>query len=301
VVAVTNAAGAITASARYDAFGRTLAGGVLPRYGYAGREPDATGLIYYRARYYDPTLGRFTQRDPAGFADGLNPYAYVGNNPVSFTDPLGLNKVAPIASSNVSAYQGSPGAVVGTTIAAQLPRLTTSLPIVENAITRYATPILQAGARALATGPGAALVGMLFPSSLGNPEENWKPSDAGFLPFTSNARDSVYTADELVDTKNIRFTQDSIGVKFKDGRPVQGLIDDLKSGKVSPSDLPPIRIFEKDGVAYTLDNRRLFAAHQAGVQVRAVPATAAEIARELSKKFTTPNQGTAIGIRGSLE
>ncbi|HYE34308.1 glycohydrolase toxin TNT-related protein [Methylocaldum sp.] len=93
VVAVTNAAGAITASARYDAFGRILAGGNLPRYGYAGREPDATGLIYYRARYYDPTLGRFTQRDPAGFVDGLNPYAYVGNNPVSFTDPLGLTKV----------------------------------------------------------------------------------------------------------------------------------------------------------------------------------------------------------------
>lgn len=108
VVAVTNAAGAITASARYSAFGQTLAGGALPRYGYAGREPDATGLIYYRARYYDPQIGRFTQRDPAGFADGLNPYAYVGNNPVSFTDPLGLNKAAPMASSNVSGYQGAP-------------------------------------------------------------------------------------------------------------------------------------------------------------------------------------------------
>ncbi|WP_434148016.1 RHS repeat-associated core domain-containing protein [Methylocaldum gracile subsp. desertum] len=67
----------------------------LPRYGYTGREPDATGLIYYRARYYDPAIGRFTQRDPAGFADGLNLYAYVGNNPVSFTDPLGLSKVSP--------------------------------------------------------------------------------------------------------------------------------------------------------------------------------------------------------------
>ncbi|WP_133719247.1 RHS repeat-associated core domain-containing protein [Methylocaldum gracile] len=64
--------------------------------------------MYYRARYYNPSIGRFTQRDPAGFVDGLNPYAYVGNNPVSFTDPLGLNKVAPMASSNVSGYQGAP-------------------------------------------------------------------------------------------------------------------------------------------------------------------------------------------------
>lgn len=96
IVATSNAAGSITASARYDAFGQTInKTGTIPRYGYAGREPDQTGLIYYRARYYDPGLGRFGQRDPAGFADGINPYAYVGNNPVSFSDPLGLMKAVP--------------------------------------------------------------------------------------------------------------------------------------------------------------------------------------------------------------
>lgn len=105
----------------------------------------------------------------------------------------------------------------------------------------------------------------------------------------------------LVDTKTIRFTQDSIGAKFKDGRSVQGLIDGLKSGKISPNDLPPIRTFVKDGKTFTLDNRRLFAAHQAGVKVRTVPATAAEIAKELPKKFTTVNEGTIIGIRGHLQ
>ncbi|WP_426994316.1 RHS repeat domain-containing protein [Methylomonas sp. CM2] len=96
VVATSNAAGAVTASARYDAFGQTInKTGTIPRYGYAGREPDATGLIHYRARSYDPSLGRFGQRDPAGFADGINPYAYVGNNPISFSDPLGLMKSVP--------------------------------------------------------------------------------------------------------------------------------------------------------------------------------------------------------------
>lgn len=63
--------------------------GTIPRYGYTGREPDATGLVYYRARYYDPTLGRFTQRDPIGLAGGINPYAYVGNNPINYVDPDG--------------------------------------------------------------------------------------------------------------------------------------------------------------------------------------------------------------------
>lgn len=95
--------------------------------------------------------------------------------------------------------------------------------------------------------------------------------------------DAVDVTKGLVDTKNIRFTQDSIGAKFSDGRSVQGLIDDLASVKVSPNDLPAIRTFVQDGKTYTLDNRRLFAAHQAGVQMKTVPATAAEIAKELGQ------------------
>ena len=105
----------------------------------------------------------------------------------------------------------------------------------------------------------------------------------------------------LVDTKTIRFTQDTIGLKFSDERSVQALIEGLKSGKISPNDLPAIRTFQKDGLTFTLDNRRLFAAHQAGVKVKTVPATAAEIAKELPRKFTTRNDGTIIGIRGALE
>ena len=45
--------------------------------------------IYLRARYYDPSLGRFTQSDPA-MADGMNWYTYCGNNPMNAWDPTGL-------------------------------------------------------------------------------------------------------------------------------------------------------------------------------------------------------------------
>ena len=80
-----------SATLRYDAWGNVIAQtGTTPRYGYTGREPDETGLVYYRARYYDPTIGRFISKDPAGMPDGVNRYAYVGNNPINFTDPEGL-------------------------------------------------------------------------------------------------------------------------------------------------------------------------------------------------------------------
>lgn len=51
----------------------------------------ASGLYYYRALYYDPSSRRFIAEDPVRFAGGdVNLYAYVGNNPTNFRDPLGL-------------------------------------------------------------------------------------------------------------------------------------------------------------------------------------------------------------------
>jgi RHS repeat-associated protein len=54
---------------------------------YTGREDDFTGLYYYRNRYYYPDLEVFTSQDPLGDAQ-----RYVGGNPISFIDPLGLLK-----------------------------------------------------------------------------------------------------------------------------------------------------------------------------------------------------------------
>ncbi|MDP3330578.1 MAG: RHS repeat-associated core domain-containing protein [Methylococcaceae bacterium] len=107
VLATTNAAKVVTATQRFDAFGTKLAGtGSIPQYGYTGREPDQSGLNYYRARYYDPNGGRFTARDPMGYADGINRYAYVGNNPINFNDPNGLfaNKAATWADTQSTNY-----------------------------------------------------------------------------------------------------------------------------------------------------------------------------------------------------
>lgn len=61
---------------------------------FTGREYDReTNLYYYRARYYSADLGRFLNRDPIGTRDNINLYAYVGNNPVGYTDGMGREKV----------------------------------------------------------------------------------------------------------------------------------------------------------------------------------------------------------------
>ncbi|NYH10241.1 RHS repeat-associated core domain-containing protein [Pseudomonas moraviensis] len=56
---------------------------------YSGKEMDVTGLYYYGARYYAPWLCRWVSADPAGDVDGLNRYAFVGNNPLRYVDPSG--------------------------------------------------------------------------------------------------------------------------------------------------------------------------------------------------------------------
>lgn len=75
----------------YDVFGaiRNETGTSDNTRKFTGKEWDAdSNLYYYAARYYDPYIGRFTQRDPIG--DGVNWYVYTYNNPLKFVDPTGM-------------------------------------------------------------------------------------------------------------------------------------------------------------------------------------------------------------------
>lgn len=59
-------------------------------YLFTGRQLDEeTGLYYYRARFYNCLKGRFLQRDPKGYVDGMNLYEYVKGNPLKWQDPQG--------------------------------------------------------------------------------------------------------------------------------------------------------------------------------------------------------------------
>ncbi|QBG97362.1 type IV secretion protein Rhs [Xanthomonas oryzae] len=89
---LTNITGNTVQRYDYDPYGNTTktSTAYTNPYQYTGREHDLNGLYYYRARYYQPWLGRFISEDPIQLAAGPNSYLYVSGNPVSLTDPLGL-------------------------------------------------------------------------------------------------------------------------------------------------------------------------------------------------------------------
>jgi RHS repeat-associated protein len=108
ITSLTDASGTVAASYTYDSFGNLTAsqGSVVNPFRYTAREWEAeTGLYFYRARYYDVGTGRFLSEDLAGFDTDLNFYPYVGNGPLSWTDPSGLKR-AKVCKQGIKRFHG---------------------------------------------------------------------------------------------------------------------------------------------------------------------------------------------------
>lgn len=121
--ALTDQTGSVTGTLDYDVFGASrAASGATSGLTFAGEQSDAeTGFTYLRARYLDPSVGRFTAVDNvqpnAPATQGFNLYAYVANNPVTWTDPSG--HLAPDPAPKVDAIPILVAACLRTTWCAQ--------------------------------------------------------------------------------------------------------------------------------------------------------------------------------------
>ena len=94
-IELADAAGTLQTHYTYEPFGATTASGATSANAvqFSGRENDGTGLYYYRARFYGPTMQRFVSEDRKGFSGGdINFYSYVSNSPITFVDPSGLDQ-----------------------------------------------------------------------------------------------------------------------------------------------------------------------------------------------------------------
>ncbi len=99
----------------YDPYGNLLArSGPMAdvnRYRFSGQEWDPhTGLYYYGYRFYDPNFQRWLNQDPIAENGGINLYRFVGNDPVNYVDPLGLegNPVSSTLSGASGAWNSNP-------------------------------------------------------------------------------------------------------------------------------------------------------------------------------------------------
>lgn len=92
---LTDESGNSSWTGSYDPFGKASLGfnKITNNLGLPGQYYDAeTGLFKNGFRDYDPNIGRYIESDPVGLVGGANTYTYVEANPVSFIDPLGLDK-----------------------------------------------------------------------------------------------------------------------------------------------------------------------------------------------------------------
>ena len=98
ITSLSSSVGAVANTYAYDSFGNltNFTGTLRNPFQYTARESDPeSGLYYYRARYYDPTIGRFIGEDPKRFRADVNSYRYVLDNPANLVDPWGLEPIGP--------------------------------------------------------------------------------------------------------------------------------------------------------------------------------------------------------------
>jgi len=185
--ALANSSGSVQTQYTYDPFGGTSFSGTSSANPslYTARENDGTGLYYYRARYYNPSLERFISED-RDVADGSNGYSYVTDDPLNLADPSGNCPFCPVL-----AGAGGGGGTIGigaTELVASTSTILTAtgvgaLIVADAALAYY--DYQQLKALATAYGVGSSVTSYFNPAHPGtfpdiaNPPTDWKAHPGG--------------------------------------------------------------------------------------------------------------------------
>ncbi len=132
----------------------------------------------------------------------------------------------------------------------------------------------------------------LTPSTTQEPVGTTAPGD-----FLTPSEFAQLPRSGSIDPAKIRFSQSSIKDTFSQGGSIEDLAASLKGGQVDPATIPPIRIVERDGMIFSLDNRRLKTFQEAGIPIRYVKLD--KMPKGELYKFTTKNDGASIVVRGA--
>jgi uncharacterized protein RhaS with RHS repeats len=203
--------------------------------------------VYFGLRWYDPDTGRWLSRDPIEEAGGLNLYAYAGNNPVNFIDPIGL---ADLINDSPYTSEFDPDDV-----------FTGGGHHGKNA--RHVKAEATEAAIDVAVGAAQTVDAVTL-----DPTDAIK---AGFWFFAWRAGKGKAAREvcEVAAKSGVRFGQQGVSATFRHGefagRTIEDVAAGLRSGAIKAEQLP-IQTITRDGVSYTVNNRSLMALRQAGLE-----------------------------------
>ena len=296
------------------------------RYGFNGKENDDEvkgegNQQDYGMRIYDPRLGRFLSVDPlTKDYPELTPYQFASNTPIQAIDIDGEEGGYSMDSENeklkrqgeavlrqldyrnnpLSRYQSNPHSLSAVNQPKNEYEQNRLLAVekrefdkagrnpdgTQKPLTKLANnKTWNSFANNLAL---PMLEGYSYASGLGELRAIYRG-----LSYLGKREFGALAKTGTINPNSIRFSQNNISETFKKGEDVQSLINVLKSGK--QVNIEPIRIVEKEGMVFSLDNRRLYAYQQAGVEIPYIKLD--KIPKEELRKFTTTNTGTSVEVR----
>ena len=151
---------------------------------------------------------------------------------------------------------------------------------------------LGAGKLAVQGGKGA----LAFPQQLSARFGGAYVANSGKLGYLSPGEFAEFPRAGVIDPSRIRFSQGEISPSFQPPYgALENFVSGLKNGSIDPSGIKPIRIVEKDGQIFSLDNRRLYSFQEAGIEIPYLKLDA--VPKRQLFKFDTQNQGTSVFVR----